>query len=270
MQNACIVIVTGFALWLASAEDSNAELLRTGGTGSTVETLRRLGVAFTKIEPGTRIEVVAGLGSSGGIAAVAAGAIDFSISGRPLGAADDQALKASVIARTPFGLASSHPNPGDVRSVDVADLFGSATAVWADGKPVRPVLRPKSDSDSLLLVRLFPKLAASLEKLRQRAEVPVAATDQDNATVAEQLAGSLTGMTLAQLQTENRQLHWVSVDGVMPTLQNLENGAYPHGKDIYLVVSSRATPALDRFRAFLGSSEGQKVLRENGSLPVQP
>jgi phosphate transport system substrate-binding protein len=270
MQNALLLALVGLSLWLPGSRAAKADLLRSGGTGAAVETLRHLGVAFAKIEPDLKFEVIEGLGSSGGIAAVAAGAIDFSVAGRPLGAADDRSLKSSIIARTPFGLASSHENPGDIRRVDVEDMFGSPTAVWSDGKPVRVILRPKSDSDSQLLVSFFPNMAAVMEKLRRRAELPVAATDQDNVMLAERLAGSLTTITAMQMQTENPRLKFLTVDGVAPTLQNFERGTYPYGKDLYLVIPSRTIPALDRFVAFLGSTEGRNILRANGSLPVQP
>lgn len=269
MQNAWIAAVAALALCVADAT-AYAETLRAGGTGSSIETLRRLGAAFAKIEPDTRIEVVEGLGSSGGIAAVAAGAIDFSISGRQLRANEDRSLKGLIFARTPFGLASSRPSPGEIRAVDVSDLFGSATSVWPDGKPVRVVLRPKSETDSLLLTSLFPNMADVVEGLRQRTEIPVAVTDQDNARIAQELPGSLTTMSLAQLQTENLRLNFLTIDGVAPTLENYQSGKYPYGKEAYLVVSSRERPALDRFVAFVRSSAGVAVLRENGSLPVGP
>jgi phosphate transport system substrate-binding protein len=269
-QNAFVLAVAGFVLWTASGAVARAELLRTGGTGAAQETLRRLAAAFSKVEPEIRIEVIEGLGSSGAIAAVAGGAIDFAISGRPLGANDSRALKGSVIARTPFCLASSHPQPGDVRSVDIADFIGSATSVWSDGKPVRLILRPRSDSDSQLLVRYFPEMAAAMDKARQRSEIPVAATDRDNAMLAENMAGSLTAITFAQIQTENPSLTLLSIDGVTPTLENFESGKYPYGKDLELVVPSNAKPALERFVAFVRSSGGREVLRANGSLPVQP
>ncbi|MEP6841670.1 MAG: substrate-binding domain-containing protein [Bradyrhizobium sp.] len=270
LQNAWIAVAAGLALWLATGVAARAEVLRTGGTGAVYQTLRRLGSAFMKIEPGISIEIVEGLGSSGGIAATADGAIDFSISGRPLRAAEENLLKASVFARTPYGLATTHPNPGDVRSVEIADMYGSATSVWPDGTPVRLVLRPRSDSDADLLVSSFPNMHAAVEKARLRTEIPVAPTDQDNAAVAEKLGGALTAMTLAQLQTENLQMRFLSIDGVGPTLENFESGRYPYGKTFYLVVRSRTTPALDRLLGFLNSVEGEKVLRANGSLPVRP
>ncbi len=112
-------------------------------------------------------------------------------------------------------------------------------------------------------------MPAAMEKARQRAEIPVAATDQDNARLAEGVAGSLTAMTLVQLQTENLRLRFLTIDGVAPTLENFESGKYPYGKDLHLVVSSRTTPALDRFVAFLHSPRGIAILRASGSLPVR-
>lgn len=270
IQNVLFLAVAGLALWLAGSTIASAETLRTGGTGATLETVRRLGAVFTKMTPGITVEVIEGLGSSGGIAAVAGGAIDFAFSARALDAKDDQTLRASVIARTPFCIVSSNPEPGDIRRADFAVFLGTATSVWPDGKPIRPVLRPRSDSDSLLLAGFFPNMADALEKLRQRSEIPVAPTDQDNANAAEKLADSVTGMTFAQLQTEGRRLRPMRLDGVAPTLENFERGAYPLGKDIYLVVASSTTPALDRFLAFLRSPEAATVFRDNGSLPVRP
>lgn len=268
IDKALILVVTGLVLLISGA--AHAEALRTGGTGAALATMRELGAAFAKLEPDVRIDVIEGLGSSGGIAAITAGAVDFSFSGRALTAADDQTLKASLFARTPFGLATAAPHPGNLNSADVADFVGSASSVWPDGTPARLILRPKTDSDTHLLARSFPDMADVMDKLRTRPEIPVAVTDQDNATVAEKLAGSLTAMTLMQLQSERLRLSFVTIDGVAPTLENFESGTYRYGKDIYVVTPSRTSRALDRFLAFVGSEQGRAILRANGSLAPPP
>jgi len=270
IHRALILVITGLVLWISGAAVAHAEALRTGGTGAALATMRQLGAAFVKLEPDVRIDVIEGLGSSGGIAAITAGAIDFSFSGRALTAADDQTLKASLFARTPFGLASSNPQPGNLKSSDVAGFIGSASSVWPDGTPARLILRPKTDSDTHLLVRSFPNMADVMDKLRIRPEIPIAVTDQDNATLAEKLAGSLTAMTLLQLQSERLRLSFVTIDGVAPTLENFESGTYPYGKDIYLVTQSRIVPVLGRFIAFVRSADGRGILRANGSLAAPP
>jgi phosphate transport system substrate-binding protein len=228
--------------------------------------LQRVGAAFAEREPGTALTVVPNLGSAGAIAGVADGLLDFGVSGRPLKPEEEKSLTAIILASTPFGLASSHPNPGSIKSADVAAFYQNATSVWPDGTPVRLVLRSRGEVDAALLANTFPKMAEVIERLRERKEIPVVATDQDNILLAEKIPGSLAAITLTQVLTENSRLHFAAIDGVEPTLENFERGAYPYRKDFYFVFPPVRKPAVERFIAFLRSADGEKLLRETGSL----
>lgn len=242
--------------------------LRAGGTGAAMEMLRHLGSAFST-ETGIAVDVIPNLGSGGGIRAVADGAIDIAVSSRPLTPAETATgLVGTAFARTPFGLATSHPRPDGLRSDAVADVFRDRRATWRDGTPVRVILRPKSDTDTPLMGDLFPGVADALDIARRRSEVPVAATDQDNATMAEQLPGSLVGMTLTQAKMERRNLRFVAINGVAPTLENFEAGTYPYGKTFYVVLRADKSSAAHRFVTFLSSPRVLSSLSETGNLPA--
>lgn len=271
MPATCSIVAAGIALLLgASAAPAHAELLRTGGTGAAMQMLQRLGAAFSAREPGTTLEVMPSLGSAGGIAAVIDGVLDFSVSGRPLKSDEAKSVSATVLATTPFGLASSHPHPGNIASADIATFYQALTSAWPDGTPVRVVLRPRSEVDSALLARTFPKLEPVIEELRQRKEIPLAVTDQDNVLTAEKIPGSIAAVTLTQIVTEKPNLHFVAIDGIAPTLENFESGAYPYHKDFYFVVPRRMTAAAERFIDFVRSADGERVLRETGNLVPRP
>src|SRR5690242_18866657 len=127
-------IVVGIAMRLgAIATGARGETLRVGGTGAAMQMLRQLGAAFTAHDTGTTVEVMPSLGSTGGIAAVADGALDFAVSGRPLKPAEANTLEATVLATTPFGLASSNRQPGNIKSADVAAFYQDVASVWPDG-----------------------------------------------------------------------------------------------------------------------------------------
>lgn len=253
------------------ATDSRAEVLRAGGTGAASVMLQRVGAAFTAQNHDTTLEVLPGLGSAGAIAAVADGAIDFAVAGRPLKPEEaNKGLAAVVLARTPFGLASSYPHPGNIASDDVAALFLNPASAWSDGTPVRVILRPKSEADAANLGAAFPEMVAAIEQLRLRPEIPLAVTDQDNLRIAQQYRGSLTAVTLTQMVTEQPRLTFLTIDGVEPTLDNFERGSYPFGKNFHFVYPVRNSPALQRFLAFLRSPEAEKILRDTGSLAVRP
>jgi phosphate transport system substrate-binding protein len=268
------VILAGSALLLfaiVQTSDARADMLRTGGTGSAAMMMRKIGDAFTARVPDTSIEVVPALGSTGAISAVADGALHFAVSARPLTPEEAAgSLTQTVLARTVFGLASSYPHPGNIASAEVAAFFTGQTSSWPDGTRLRIILRPRSEYDSILLGKAFPNMAGAIEQLRLRPEIPVAATDQDNVRMAERFPGSLVVTTLTQVQTERPNLRFLSIDGVAPTLENLEGGTYPYRKDLYLVFPARRSPSLERFVAFLRSPEGVNLLRETGNLPALP
>jgi phosphate transport system substrate-binding protein len=109
---------------------------------------------------------------------------------------------------------------------------------------------------------LFPGYAEAHKAARKRADIPVAATDQDNADLAESTPASLIGTTYLQVVTEKRNLRFVTLDGVEPSLESFERGTYRYGKDLIFVVGPKKKPAVESFLAFLRSSEGTEHFRQ--------
>lgn len=250
-----------------SAAAVAAEPVRVGGTGGAFGLLQSLGDAFSA-RSGVQVVNVPSLGSGGGLRAVAENKIDVAVSGRPLRPDEiAKGLAAVVAVRTPYFIVTSHRNPGGLKSADLASLYAKPNATWADGSPLRIVLRPRSDSDTDLMGELFAGMAQALEAARSRPDVPTGATDQDNGDFAERISGSLAGMTGTQLKMENRRLRAVALDGVEPTFANYENGTYRYGKKLYFVVKGASSPDVGRFIDFVRSAEGMKVLREAEALP---
>ncbi|CAH2602891.1 Phosphate ABC transporter, periplasmic phosphate-binding protein PstS (TC 3.A.1.7.1) [Rhodovastum atsumiense] len=248
------------------AGPAGAEVLRAGGTGGATALLVHLGRPFTA-QSGIAVDVVPSLGSGGSIAAAADGMIDLVVSARPLTAAERaRGLDAVATLRTPFVLATSHPAPSGLAAGAVAGMFVAVKPAWPDGAVLRPILRPRTETDTLVLAALFPGMAAALEQARQRPDLPVAATDQDNADLAEHLEGSLTGITLAQLVLEGRALRLVPLDGVTPSLAGFEAGDWRYGRDFILIARRPAAPAVGRFLQFLHSEAGRAALRAGACL----
>jgi len=247
---------------------ASAEPLRIGGTGAATGMIPMLAAAIPAGEK-LKIEVVPSLGSSGGLQAVQDGVIDIAASGRALKPEEKaRGLVEAMAVRTPFVLVTSNRQPGGFKSTEIASLYRSTNATWPDGSRIRIILRPKSDSDTPLLGALFPDMVAAIEAARQRPEIPIAATDQDNITLAEQVQGSLAGSSFTQIQTERPNLHLVAINGVKPSLEAFERGSYPFSKNIYFVLSAKRKPDAERFVAFLNSPEGLRALRAAGNLPA--
>lgn len=246
----------------------SAATFTVGGTGAVTRALELVGASFTK-ETSIPLEVIPSLGSSGAIAATADGVLALAVAGRDLKEEEvGKGLRVAAKLRTPFGLVTSRAEPGNLKSSDIAGLYAADQPKWPDGSPVRIILRPVAESDNAVLGELFPGLTEAIEQARTRPDLSVAATDQDNATAAEATEGSLVGATLTQVMSEERDLRFVSIDGVVPSVPAFEDGSYPFGKDLFLVVPVEISPEAQAFLAFIETDAGKAALREAGILPA--
>lgn len=244
-----------------------ADTLKVGGTGSATEMLRQVGAQFTAASE-VKVDVVPSLGSSGALSALGDGVLDIVFSARPLKEKESgKGLRQIAVLRTAYVIATSHSNAKGLKAADLPRLLTSQKPAWDDGTPIRIILRPRSESDTALLGELFAGMDQAIETARKRAEIPVAATDQDNVSLAERTPGALIGTTATQLKTENRSLHIVPLDGREPTLANVESGAYPFVKKFYVFISPNSSPDAKRFVEFLRSPQGAMALRKTETLP---
>jgi phosphate transport system substrate-binding protein len=240
-----------------------------GGTGAGLQLLQRLGEAYVVTAPDVDIQILSSLGTDGGSQALADRVIDIAVTSEPLKPEEaEKGLREIATARTPFVLVTSRSAPEPLQANEVAAAFGGEKASWLDNDPIRIVLRPETESDTRLLEQYFPGMSEALARARLRPEVPVAATDQDNATAAEEIEGSLTSATLVQMLTEARDLRRIWIDGVEPTLENLETGRYPYEKTLHFLVLATARPAASGFAQFLRSEAAAVIMRDVGILRV--
>ena len=60
----------------------------------------------------------------------------------------------------------------------------------------------------------------------------------------------------------------VSLDGVLPTIENIKNGAYPLARKLYFVTLGEPSPGAEAFIDYILSPDGQKIAVENGFIPI--
>ena len=116
--------------------------MRIGGTGMALAAMRQIGDAFTATQPHTTVKVLPSLGTGGGLAAVAAGAIDVAVAARGLNDAERaKGLQCFSYAQTPLAFVT-HP---DVGVAGVTTGGGGRDPGWPaarmaerDGNPTDP------------------------------------------------------------------------------------------------------------------------------------
>ena len=262
-------IVLSISLGLGAA--ANAETLRIGGTGVALGGMTLLAAAFEKQNPGTTVEVLPSLGSSGGVKALIAGAIDLSVSSRDLKDAErEKGASARQYATTPLAVVTSMETDVEaVTTTQLVDAYSGTMTHWPSGVPIRVVLRPLSETDTKLLRGLSDEMAAAVDLAHERPGLVTATNDQDNASALERLPGSLGLVAMGQIATEQRRLKVLSLDGEVPQSGDASGRAATFSKTLYLVTTKDIKPLASDFLAYVFSEEGQALLAEFDHWPVR-
>lgn len=250
----------------------SAEQIKIGGTGGALGTMRLLAQAFEANHPADGVRVLPSLGSSGGIKALLAGAIQVAVSARPL--KDAETAKGAVqqaYGRTPFVFATHADTPAvDISMRELVDIYAGNRQRWSDGSRIRLVLRPLGDSDSKIVRSISPAMRDAKRLAERRKGMLFAVTDQDAADNLEKIPGSLGTTTLAQILAERRAIKALRLEGVEARAQSLADGSYPLSKQFFIVTTPSASPQVRAFVDFVRSAAGRDVLEQVGHWVEAP
>jgi len=260
---ACAVAL---ALLLGFSGGAAAEEFKLGGSGAALGSMQLLAEAFTAGNPDIRVTTVPSLGSGGSIKAVVAGAIGLAVTSRAMNESERKlGAVETEYARTPFVFAvSTRSRVTAMTSAELADIYAGRRVTWADGSPVRIVLRPASDIDTEMVKRISPAIRQGLAAAEACPGVQFSVNDQDAANDLEKIPGAIGPSSLALIVSERRALRALKLDGREPTPMNAASGAYPYYKRLFLVTGAKRSPAVERFVAFVQSPAGRKILASNG------
>lgn len=260
----------GFLLMMATLmpHSLRADTINIGGSGGGLVLFDILGASFAKHDPSGRIEIIPSLGSAGGISAVAAGVIDVAISWRKLNAKETllPVMEAEIL-ETPYVFDTTHPKIGTIRTDDLPKIHSGDVAAWPDGSPLRLILRPKSDANSIYVTKNIPGMPEAFEKVLRRRDIPSAAPDTDNIALADKIDGVLAGMSLLQLRSsDHSRLRALALNEIQPSISSMRDGSYPYVLQMHLMVSRTPSPLVERFLKYLKGSEAESIINQFGAV----
>lgn len=248
-----------------------AEVIRIGGTGSAMPLIQKLADDYQKSHHETQFDIMSPpLGSGGGIRALIGGRLDLTVSSK-LPAKDEQESMAQPLLwlRTPFVFAALDAKPGaNLDFQQLADIYSLKVRVWPDGRPIRLVMRSINESDSVMVRSLSPNLDAAIKQTLEIKSIPVAENDLDNLQLLERLPGSFGTASFGLLLVTNSPLRPMRLNGVEPSVENVEAGRYPLSKTLSLLTAKKPSEATSEFIRFLSSKEVHRKVRVWGYQAV--
>ena len=248
--------------WVASAQE---RVVRIGGAGAAVGTMNSALAALALRGRTTPTRVVSHMGSLGSLRALEQGALDLALISRPLQVDERmRGLHAVEYGRTPFALVTSMQGASGLSRSQLAEMIEDPRATWPDSTPVRLVLRPKSDGDFVLLASMGPLVELALERANARAGMVVAMTDQEAVDALARLRGGLGSCGLSLLLAGPPNLFPLALDGVAPTVANIENASYRIVNRMHVATMGPPAGLALELIAYLASPDGLALLAQLG------
>jgi phosphate transport system substrate-binding protein len=244
--------------------------LTIAGSGTNLPIIQILAQAFTKQHPDISIKVPASIGSNGGINAVADGAIAIGLISREL-RKRELGLGLTVLnyARTPLIIAV-HPSVAEenITAAEFLDIYRGKKTSWKNGKEIIVLTREPGDSSIEALAKGVPDFKKVYDESRQAQRWTNLLSDQEMNETLAKTPQAIGFSDLGEITVERHRVKALKVNGVAPTLTNVETGAYRLVKPLRFVFRQEQLPATAReFLAFVRSREGAKLMQVNGYLP---
>lgn len=270
--------VSGIRAWFAAAlcifvplPAVAAEPILVGGTGSGSRLLQALVEEYRKTGQDPDILVIdPPLGSGAAIKAVRMGKLHAAVSARPLeGDERNGALVEMEFARTPFVFASRDgERPGGFSLVELAKAYTGGLARWDDGAPIRLILRPNFDADTIAIRAMSPGLDEALNQALERKGMVTASSDMEALQLIGETPGSLGSTTLGLVRLTNSNVRVFPIAGHTPSARALAEGDYPWSKVLYLVHRREPGARVQALLDFLHSPEARDFLARSEHLPA--
>jgi phosphate transport system substrate-binding protein len=167
-----------------------------------------------------------------------------------------------------FGVNASVPI-ANITDRQVCDVYVGALTNWKElggaDLAIAPRTRPDSEVDAEIVRAKIP----CLKDLKMPDRVKVTPRSGDMARELERAAGAI-GMTTATVVEQSRgKVKLLSLNGVIPSAENVERKIYTLTRDSFLVTKAPAPPAVSRFIEFIRSPAGAAAIVANSAVPVK-
>lgn len=245
-----------------------AETVSINGSGSALDMMKPLIAAFQKKRKDVQIIMERPLGSSGGVKALLAGALDIAMISRPLKPEElSKGAQLQQYGKTPLVvIAEKNTRVKSLTTQELVDIYSGKTTAWPDGETIRLILRPQEDIDTKILGALSPGMTTALITARSRPGMIVAVTDPEAYAAVIKTPGSVGATGMTSIIVEKLPVVSVPLNGVAASTQALAGGTYPLAKEISIVTTRKTSLPAQQLISFMNSPQGRAIAAKNGVL----
>lgn len=205
-------------------------------------------------------------GSSSGIQAVSEGRCDIGLASRDLKEEETADLQGTVVAIDGIGIIVNPDNPvTDLTIEQIGEIYSGKITNWKEVGG--------SDAEIVCIGREaasgtrdgFEEVTGTKDKCQYSQELT------STGDVVQTVSGNPNAIGYASVASANDTVKMVSVEGVSPTTETIQNGEYKVQRNFVLVTKkdSPLSQAAQEFFDFAISSQADSLITEAGAVPVK-
>lgn len=237
--------------------------IKIGGSAETYELLEELAEAYREKNENIEFTFLPNSQTSGGIQGIKDSIIDIGAVGRsPDAEEQSDAIEYLALAQNALVIVA-HKSASEVKNVTTEQLKGiyrgeikNWQQIGGEDAPIVPIDIPEDESEKKLLRKHH------LGEDLQITEDAILLTDESQALEAIATTEYSIGAIPLSEELAELSLNILSLDGIEPTRENLENGRYKMAQTLGIVFSPESQSTVRDFIDFALSEEGQETIEE--------
>ena len=248
-----------------SEEAKNSQTVATDGSTSMEKVIGFLSEAYME-EHGDIKVTYNPTGSSSGMQAVAESRCDIGLASRDLKKEETADLQGTVVAIDGIGIIVNPENPvADLTIEQIGMIYSGKIDNWKEvGGNDAPIVCIGREAASGTRDG-FEEVTDTKDKCKYSQELT------STGDVVQTISGNPNAIGYASVASANDMVKMVSVEGVSPTTETIQNGKYKIQRN-FVLVTKKATPlsqAAQEFFDFATSPQADALITEAGAVPVK-
>lgn len=277
--NTLLILILGSLVWVglpSCSSNPNAEYqastqtqkeIKITGAATPYPAMKKLADAYK--ERGVQITFLPASQSPGGIAGVKDGLVEIGTVTRKIKPEEDNGqLEYRELAKDALVVATHKSVAGvsDLSTEQLKEIYSGTITNWRElGGPDATIVvldRPEDESAKRLLRRHY--LGAELKNSPQAV---ILRHESDLIATVENTPYSIGAFSLARAIANNLPVNRLSLNGIAPTPDNVQQGKYLMARNLGVVFQKNPSPTIQDFIDFIATPEAATVMRESGYVP---
>nr|HID59933.1 phosphate ABC transporter substrate-binding protein [Desulfobacterales bacterium] len=250
---------------------ATAESLTIRGSTTVLPIAQKAAERYMNLHPAANISISGG-GSGTGIKALLDGSVDIANTSRPMKAKEVKIAQKRGITPWEYIIAKDgiavivHPkNPvSALTKAQLKRIYTGRIKNWAELGGFNKEIVVVSRETTSGTFECFNKIVLKKAKVTPRALLQAA-----NATLVQTVSQTKGAIGYVGIGYLDRRVKALKIEGVYPTVETLADGTYPISRPLFMYTNGKPKGLAARFIDFILGPEGQRIVREEGFIPIK-